>query len=48
VAAFYDVYNPRWNLMLAGATIAVVPSFVLFCLLQRHLVQSIQTTGLKG
>jgi multiple sugar transport system permease protein len=48
VAAFYDVYNPRWNLMLAGATIAVVPSFVLFFLLQRHLVQGIQTTGLKG
>ena len=48
VATFYDVYNPRWNLMLAGATIAVVPSFVLFCLLQRHLVQSIQMTGLKG
>lgn len=48
VAAFYDVYNPRWNLMLAGASIAVVPSFVLFFLLQRHLVRGIQLTGLKG
>lgn len=34
--------------LMAGATVTVVPCLLVFALLQRYLVESIATTGLKG
>jgi len=36
------------NLVMAGATLAVLPPLILFVLLQRFFVQSIVSTGVKG
>jgi len=37
----------QYGLMVAGATVIVVPILVVFLFLQRHIVQGISTTGLK-
>ena len=36
------------GLVMAGATMAVVPPLVLFVLLQRFFVDSIVNSGIKG
>jgi multiple sugar transport system permease protein len=36
------------NLVMAGATLAVLPPLILFAFLQRFFVDSIVSTGIKG
>lgn len=40
-------YNTSWNIVIASAAISVVPVFLLFVVLQRHLRDGIATTGIK-
>ena len=40
--------GPQMHLLMAMATLAIVPSLLMFLLAQRYFVQSIVTTGLKG
>lgn len=40
-------YETTWNLVLAAAFIAAVPTFILFFFAQEQLVQGISTTGIK-
>ncbi|WP_402463644.1 carbohydrate ABC transporter permease [Isoptericola aurantiacus] len=37
----------QYGLLMAGATVIVLPILVVFLLLQRHIVQGVSTTGLK-
>lgn len=39
--------NTPWHLLMAGATITLLPSLALFLLTQRYFVQGITMTGLK-
>lgn len=41
-------YTSEYGLMMAGAVIVAVPVLVIYILLQRFIVQSVATTGLKG
>lgn len=41
-------YTSEYGLMMAGAVIVAVPVLVLYIFLQRFIVQSVATTGLKG
>lgn len=41
-------YTSEYGLMMAGAVIVAVPVLLLYILLQRFIVQSVATTGLKG
>jgi len=41
-------YTSEYGLMMAGAVIVAVPVLVLYVFLQRFIVQSVATTGLKG
>ena len=41
-------YTSEYGQMMAGAVIAAVPVLILYILLQRFIVQSVATTGLKG
>jgi multiple sugar transport system permease protein len=34
--------------MMAGAVVVAIPVLILYLLLQRYIVQSIASTGLKG
>jgi multiple sugar transport system permease protein len=41
-------YTSEYGQMMAGAVITSIPVLILYILLQRYIVQSVQTTGLKG
>ena len=41
-------YTSEYGLMMAGAVIVALPVLVLYVFLQRYVVESVATTGLKG
>jgi multiple sugar transport system permease protein len=41
-------YTSEYGLMMAGAVIVAAPVLLLYIFLQRYIVQSVATTGLKG
>ncbi len=41
-------YTSEYGLMMAGAAIVAVPVLLLYLFLQRYVVQSVATSGLKG
>jgi multiple sugar transport system permease protein len=41
-------YTSEYGQMMAGAVITAIPVLLLYILLQRYIVQSVQTAGLKG
>ena len=45
---FKNQYGAQWQLMMAAATISLLPVFILFFLTQKTFVQGITLTGVKG
>jgi multiple sugar transport system permease protein len=41
-------YTSEYGLMMAGAVIVALPVLIIYIFLQRFIVQSVATTGLKG
>jgi multiple sugar transport system permease protein len=41
-------YTSEYGQMMAGAAITAIPVLILYILLQRYVVESVQTSGLKG
>jgi multiple sugar transport system permease protein len=41
-------YTSEYGLMMAGAVVVAIPVLFLYILLQRYIVQSVATSGLKG
>lgn len=41
-------YTSEYGLMMAGAVIVALPVLIIYIFLQRYIVQSVATTGLKG
>ncbi len=41
-------YTSEYGLMMAGAAIVAIPVLLIYIFLQRYVVQSVATTGLKG
>ena len=48
LAAFRDVYSTQWHYLMAASVVVVVPSVLVFFLAQRHFVQGITMTGMRG
>lgn len=48
LAQFQSEYFTEVSLLMAGATIAVLPVLVVFLVAQRYFIQGITMTGLKG
>jgi multiple sugar transport system permease protein len=48
IATFQSQYGGEWNLIMAASMLAAIPTLLLFLLLQRQIIESIKTTGLKG
>ncbi len=48
LATLQGAYTSEYGQMMAGSVIAAVPVLVLYVALQRYIVQSVATTGLKG
>lgn len=45
---FMGGYNAQWNLMMAAATVVVIPSIILYLFAQKHFIEGIAMTGVKG
>jgi multiple sugar transport system permease protein len=41
-------YNTVFSLILAGATLAIIPVVIIYCVLQEHIIRGVTLTGLKG
>lgn len=37
-----------WNLLMAGATLSVIPILIVYVLAQRHVIQGMTLSGIKG
>jgi multiple sugar transport system permease protein len=48
LASFQGAYTTDWELLMAAATIALVPVIVVYIFGQRYFVRGIALTGLKG
>jgi len=45
---FVGQYATEWSVLMAAATLAIVPSIIIFIVFQRHLVSGIALTGMGG
>jgi multiple sugar transport system permease protein len=45
---FKGLYVTNWALMMAGATISVIPILVVYIIAQRQIIEGITLTGVKG
>lgn len=45
---FNTQYSSNYALIMAAATVALIPVFILFVFLQRYFVEGVATSGLKG
>ncbi|OIV36315.1 sugar ABC transporter ATP-binding protein [Mangrovactinospora gilvigrisea] len=48
LAMFQGSYSAQWGYLMAASTIVILPIIVLFFLAQRHILEGITLTGLKG
>lgn len=48
LASFQGAYTTDWELLMAAATVALIPVIVVYIFGQRYFVQGIALTGLKG
>ena len=46
--ALLDEEGTQYNLVMAGATCAVLPLMIVFLMFQKYFIQGIATSGLKG
>lgn len=45
---FQGQYSVQWNLLMAAAVIASVPTLLLFVVLQRRIIEGVKLSGIKG
>jgi len=45
---FQEMYFTNWPLLMAGATMALLPVLIVYVAAQKYFVESITLTGLKG
>ena len=48
LSTFQGAHSTAWTLLMAGNVLAVLPMLVAFLLAQRHFVNSIAASGIKG
>ena len=48
LSEFVSSYSSQWGYMMAASTAVAVPLIVLFFFLQRHFIEGISITGIKG
>jgi len=48
IRMFQGQYGTEWNLLMCATAIAVIPSIIIFILLQKYLIEGISLTGMGG
>jgi multiple sugar transport system permease protein len=46
--AFQNGYTRNWNLLMAAATVSVLPIIVIYILAQRYFIEGVVLSGVKG
>jgi len=45
---FQSQYSAKWNLLLAGSVLGVLPLLLMYVFLQRYIIESTVSSGIKG
>ncbi|WP_244852512.1 carbohydrate ABC transporter permease [Bacillus sp. J14TS2] len=45
---FKGLYATDWALMMAGSTISVIPVLIIYIIAQKHIIEGVALTGIKG
>ncbi len=45
---FQSEYEARWNYLLTGGVISILPLLVVYAFMQRYIIEGVTRTGLKG
>jgi multiple sugar transport system permease protein len=48
LSGFRSLHSARWNLLMAGSTIMLLPVLIVFFVAQRYFIRGIVTSGLGG
>jgi raffinose/stachyose/melibiose transport system permease protein len=48
IMAYQGEYSSEWNLILAFITLSVLPTILIFCLAQKHIVAGLTAGAVKG
>lgn len=48
LSLFMGGYAAQWNYMMAATCIVVIPSLIIFLIAQKHFIEGIAMTGVKG
>ena len=48
LANLHGRYTTAWNLVMAGATISVIPILAVYLAAQKHVIRSVALSGIKG
>ncbi|MBW8351757.1 carbohydrate ABC transporter permease [Bacillus sp. IITD106] len=47
LAFFRSAQNTEWAMIMAGSTVAAIPTIVIFLIFQKHLIDGIKLSGIK-
>ncbi|MBO0995192.1 carbohydrate ABC transporter permease [Bacillus sp. SD088] len=45
---FKGLYATDWALMMAGSTISIIPVLIVYIIAQKHIIEGVALTGIKG
>ena len=48
LSALQGRYETAWNLVMAGATVSVIPILIVYVVAQRYVVRGVTLSGIKG
>jgi multiple sugar transport system permease protein len=48
LASFQGIHATRWDLLMAGSTLSVLPILVIYIVAQKYFVRGITVGGIKG
>ncbi|NMA22822.1 MAG: carbohydrate ABC transporter permease [Spirochaetales bacterium] len=48
LSQFQGQYGVKWNLLLAGSVVSVLPLILVFAFSQRYIIESTMSSGIKG
>ena len=48
LASFSSEFQTEWEMIMTGASVATIPTLLVFLLLQRYIIGGVMLTGLKG
>jgi multiple sugar transport system permease protein len=48
LASFSGEFQTEWEMVMTGASVATIPTILVFLLLQRYIIRGITLAGLKA